>query len=48
MGLSEWLEKIVTVRYEFRHALYQEVIYEQLGQGQRMRLHRQLGEWKEN
>ncbi len=37
----------MTVRYEFRHALYQQVVYEQLGQGQRIRLHRQLGEWKE-
>jgi len=46
-GLAEWAERLVAVQYEFRHALYQEVVYEQLGQGQRMRLHRQLGEWKE-
>ena len=47
IGLSEWREEIVTERYTFRHALYQQVVYEQLGQGRRMRLHRQLGQWKE-
>ena len=47
VGLAEEVEGIVTVRYEFRHALYQQVAYEQLGQGRRVRLHRQLGEWKE-
>ena len=47
VGLSEWREGIVTVQYEFRHALQQEVVYAQLGQGRRVRLHRQLGEWQE-
>ena len=27
--------------------MYQQILYEQLGQGQRLRLHRQVGEWKE-
>src|SRR5262249_32993031 len=46
-GIAEGPDGTVTARYEFRHALYQQVLYEQLGQGQRVRLHRQLGEWKE-
>ena len=46
-GIAEEGEEIVAVRYEFCHALYPQVLYEQLGQAQRMRLHRQLGEWKE-
>nr|AFK79240.1 transcriptional regulator PhoB-like protein [uncultured bacterium F41-01] len=47
VGLAEEVEGIVTMRYEFRHALYQQMLYEQLGQGRRVRLHRQVGEWKE-
>jgi predicted ATPase len=35
-GVMEWPDGTVTVRYEFRHALYQQVLYEQLGQGQRI------------
>jgi hypothetical protein len=35
-GIAEWPDGTVTVRYEFRHALYQQVLYEQLGQGQRI------------
>jgi tetratricopeptide (TPR) repeat protein len=46
-GVTEWPDGGVTARYEFRHALYPEVLYEQLGQARRVRLHRQLGEWKE-
>ena len=46
-GLAEWPDGAVTVRYQFRHALYQQVLYEQIGQARRVRLHRQLGEWKE-
>jgi tetratricopeptide (TPR) repeat protein len=47
VGISEWPDGTVAVQYRFRHALYQEVLYEQLGQGQRIRLHQQLGERKE-
>jgi tetratricopeptide (TPR) repeat protein len=46
-GIAEGPDGAVTARYEFRHALCQQVVYEQLGQGRRIRLHRQLGEWKE-
>jgi predicted ATPase len=44
IGVAEWPEGTVTVRYGFGHALYQEVLYEQLGPARRIRLHRQLGE----
>ncbi len=47
IGVTEWPEGTVTVRYGFGHALYQEVLYEQLGQARRIRLHRQFGERKE-
>jgi predicted ATPase len=46
-GVMEWPDGTVTVRYKFRHALYQQVLSEQLGPGRRMRLHRQIGERKE-
>src|SRR4029450_6240494 len=47
VGISEWPDGTVAVQYRFRHALYQEVLYERLGQGRRMRLHQQLGARKE-
>jgi predicted ATPase/DNA-binding winged helix-turn-helix (wHTH) protein len=47
VGMTEWPDGTTAVQYRFRHALYQEVLYEQLGQGQRMRLHRQIGQRKE-
>jgi tetratricopeptide (TPR) repeat protein len=47
VGISEWPDGTVAVQYRFRHALYQEVLYERLGQGQRIRLHQQLGERQE-
>jgi len=46
-GVAEWQDETVTARYEFRHALYQQVLYEQIGEARRIRLHRQLSEWKE-
>src|SRR5262245_30071498 len=46
-GITEWPDGTVAVQYRFRHALYQEVLYEQLGQGQRIRLHQQVGKRKE-
>ena len=44
---KEWPDGTLTTRYRFRHALYQQVLYEQLGQARRVRLHRHIGEWKE-
>ena len=34
-------------RYAFRHALYQELVYERLAPARRVELHRRLGEWLE-
>jgi predicted ATPase len=44
-GINEWPNRTLTARYGFRHALYQHVVYERVGQIQRVRLHRQVGEW---
>ncbi len=44
-GITEWPNRAITARYSFRHALSQHVVYARMGQAQRVRLHRQLGEW---
>jgi len=44
-GISEWPDRTLTARYQFRHALVQHVVYERIGKAQRVRSHRQLGEW---
>jgi len=46
-GMAQLPDGTVTGQYGFRHALYQQVLYEQIGQARRGRLHRQLGAWKE-
>jgi hypothetical protein len=43
-GLVEWPDGTVSGRYGFRHALYQEVVYQWLGAGHRARVHRLIGE----
>ncbi len=43
-GLAEWPDGTMSGRYGFRHALYQEVLYQRLGTGRQARLHRQIGE----
>src|SRR5438046_5202630 len=43
-GLTEWPNRIITVRYHFRHAFYQHELYRRIGLAQRVRWHRQLGE----
>lgn len=43
-GISEGPDRTLTARYQFRHALVQHVVYERIGEVQRVRLHRQLGE----
>jgi DNA-binding winged helix-turn-helix (wHTH) protein/predicted ATPase len=43
-GLTEWPDGSITVRYHFRHALYQQTLYHRIGLAQRVRWHRQLGE----
>jgi DNA-binding winged helix-turn-helix (wHTH) protein/tetratricopeptide (TPR) repeat protein len=46
-GTMEWPDGTVAARYTFRHALHQQVLYEQVGQARRVRIHRQLGKQKE-
>jgi DNA-binding winged helix-turn-helix (wHTH) protein/tetratricopeptide (TPR) repeat protein len=42
-GMDEWPDGTVAGHYAFSHGLYQEVLYQGLAPGQRIRLHRQLG-----
>ena len=42
--LAECTNGAVTVRYQFRHTLYQQVLYHRIGLAQQVRWHRQLGE----
>jgi predicted ATPase len=46
-GMAEWPDGTLTPRYHFRHALYQQGVYTHLGSGQKVRLHRFIGERKE-
>jgi DNA-binding winged helix-turn-helix (wHTH) protein len=43
-GLETWPDGTVSGRYGFRHALYQDVLYQRLGRSWQARLHRQIGE----
>ena len=43
-GTREWPDGTSAARYGFVHALYQEVLYEQISASRRVRLHRQIGE----
>jgi predicted ATPase/DNA-binding winged helix-turn-helix (wHTH) protein len=45
--LETWPDGTVSGRYGFRHALYQDVLYQRLGRGRQARLHRQIGERQE-
>jgi predicted ATPase len=40
---EEWPDGTFTASYEFRHALYQQVLYTRQGEAQRARLHRVVG-----
>jgi DNA-binding winged helix-turn-helix (wHTH) protein/tetratricopeptide (TPR) repeat protein len=42
-GIEAWPDGTVTERYGWRHALYQEVVYERVPEGRRLRLHRRIG-----
>jgi predicted ATPase len=46
-GMETVGEEIVTGRYGFVHALYQQVLYERLAAVRRIYLHRRIGEWEE-
>jgi predicted ATPase len=44
IGLREWPDGTSSGRYQFTHALYRQVLYEQIGTARRMQLHRRIGE----
>ncbi len=46
-GVAEWPDGTVSGRYAFRHALYQNVLYERIAEARRVRLHRSIGEYLE-
>ena len=46
-GVEEWPDGTVATCYGFTHALYQEVLYERVPLGRRVRLHQQIGARKE-
>ena len=46
-GAETWPDGTVTACYQFRHALYHEVVYARVSAGHRVRLHRQIGMRKE-
>jgi len=43
-GIGEWPDGALSGRYSFRHALYQNVLYQQIAEARRVRLHRLVGE----
>jgi predicted ATPase len=46
-GIEEWPDGTVAGRYGFRHAVYQQVVYDRLPVGLRLQLHRLIGEREE-
>ena len=42
-ALATWPDGTVSGRYRFRHALYQQVVYDRVPVGRRVRLHQRLG-----
>jgi tetratricopeptide (TPR) repeat protein len=42
-GVTEWPDATCAGSYQFQHALYPQVLYEQLGTTRRMHLHRRIG-----
>jgi predicted ATPase len=45
--LQEWSDGTITACYSFRHALYQQVLYQRLTEARRLRLHQRVGEYLE-
>ncbi len=45
--VEEWPDGTVSARYGFIHAFFQRVLYEQVGEARRVRLHRLIGKRKE-
>ena len=46
-GMSEWPDGTLSAQYRFTHALYRDVLYNQIVGSQRARLHRQIGQRQE-
>ena len=44
LSLAEWPDGTLSGRYGFRHALYQNVLYERIAPARQVRLHRRIGE----
>ena len=42
-GIEVWPDGTVTERYDWRHGVYQEVVYARVPEGRRLRLHRRIG-----
>jgi predicted ATPase/DNA-binding winged helix-turn-helix (wHTH) protein len=47
LGVTTWPNGVMATRYAFRHGLYQQVVYQGLGAGRRVRLHQRLGGYLE-
>ena len=43
-GTKEWPDGTITACYGFLHALFRDVVYRRLGEGQRIRLHRAIAD----
>jgi predicted ATPase len=43
-GVTEWPDGIISARYRFRHAIYREILYQEVPEARRVRLHRRIGE----
>jgi tetratricopeptide (TPR) repeat protein len=43
-GIAEWPDGTMSGRYAFRHALYQNVLYDRIAETRRVRWHRTIGE----
>ncbi len=43
-GMTEWPNGTLSARYRFRHAIYREVLYLEIPEARRARLHRMIGE----
>jgi predicted ATPase len=43
IGVTVWPDATRSGRYRFHHALYQQVLYEQVGSARRMQLHQRIG-----
>ena len=46
-GIEEWPDGTIGGRYQFLHALYQNVCYERIASGRRVRLHKQIADRRE-